>query len=749
MVSDMFRGIKQYKTLLVEVVCILILTISLVVGSYLRLQPVYNALRYGYGPTLYEMDPFLNYWIVSRLYENGLTYYTSLTSENPVTKIFWYPYGRDIPATELPALPYISLFTYYIAHAVNPSITLYEWLVYLPVVLYIISVVGIYLTVRELYGPLPAAIASLTASLMFIDRQVAGFTVKYVLGLAFIFPAIYFHVRAFKRDSTISALLCGIVLGISAISWAGFNLVLAAIFLQYVLTPLIRGSMDMRYFKLWIYEMLPLTLIILLTPSYYNGYEYLIRNAGLMIPLGTIVLVIALTIFYLPRLGIVRRNSKLYKPRFIYFSILAIFGSLGIIALTTGFVGIGGKGLAAMGLGSIAGVLTGTIAQYRGATSSEFIYLGGAPLIISLICIPYMMYKVLVRKDLNQLFMIFLLIISIISTSNVAYFFSYSNLVVALVSGCVVGELLTPKIFTKSKSGWFSKILAITLLAIYVSSVILQGLYVWVPSYKSVVPTIIESGVGLNLNIPSWINTLDWVKNNTDKDAVIVAWWDYGYWISVVGERASLADGSTLNFTQIHLLARALTSDEDTAVNTLLKYFNIPPNKLYIATYEFFIVDDTNRRVYPGPLVLSRPDGTPIFLGADGAKAISAMFRIAGVDIDKEIDLGGGDHVKIYRYTASRGTVYSFILPNWNSSKVSEALLYKLLVDTARSVWGPLGYEVYDLFTQSGTPTEIYTTEMKYFKPSYIAISRITSTIYLITTLYKLDENSLSNIKVG
>ncbi|MEM3905171.1 MAG: hypothetical protein QXP11_05925, partial [Sulfolobales archaeon] len=467
MVGDMSRDVKQYKTLLIEVACIFILVLSLAVGSYLRLQPVYNALKYGYGPTLYEMDPFLNYWIVSKLYENGLTYYMSLTSENPVTKIFWYPYGRDIPTTELPALPYISLLTYYIAHAVNPSLTIYEWLVYLPILLYIVSVVGIYLTVRELYGPLPAAIASLTASLMFIDRQVAGFTVKYVLGLAFIFPAIYLHVRAFRRGSTISALLCGVVLGVSAISWAGFNLVLAAIFLQYVLTPLIVGNMDMKYFKLWIYEISPLTLFILLTPSYYNGYEYLIRNAGLMIPLGTIVLVIALTIFYLPKLGVIRRNSKLYRPRLIYFIVLALFGSLGIVALTTGFVGIGGKGLAAMGLGSIAGVLTGTIAQYRSATPSEFIYLGGAPLVISLVCIPYMMYKVLVRKDLNQLFMMFLLIISVVATSNVAYFFSYSNLVVALVSGCVLGELLTPKIFIKSKTGWFSKILAITLLTIY------------------------------------------------------------------------------------------------------------------------------------------------------------------------------------------------------------------------------------------------------------------------------------------
>ncbi|MEM2157738.1 MAG: hypothetical protein QXO72_01825, partial [Sulfolobales archaeon] len=156
-------------------------------------------------------------------------------------------------------------------------------------------------------------------------------------------------------------------------------------------------------------------------------------------------------------------------------------------------------------------------------------------------------------------------------------------------------------------------------------------------------------------------------------------------------------------------------------------------------------VDDTNRRVYPGPLVLSRPDGTPIFLGADGAKGISAIYRIAGVDIDKEVSSGGGEHVKIYQYSTTRGYIYNYVLPNWNSKNVSEALLYKILIDSARNVWGTLGYEVYDIFTQTGEPVMINATEMKLFKPSYIAVSRITSNIYLITSLYKLSEDAIKS----
>jgi dolichyl-diphosphooligosaccharide--protein glycosyltransferase len=39
---------------------------------------------------------------------------------------------------------------------------------------------------------------------------------------------------------------------------------------------------------------------------------------------------------------------------------------------------------------------------------------------------------------------------------------------------------------------------------------------------------------------------MEWIKNNTPNDAVIASWWDYGYWISTLGERATISDNSTL-----------------------------------------------------------------------------------------------------------------------------------------------------------------------------------------------------------
>jgi dolichyl-diphosphooligosaccharide--protein glycosyltransferase len=53
---------------------------------------------------------------------------------------------------------------------------------------------------------------------------------------------------------------------------------------------------------------------------------------------------------------------------------------------------------------------------------------------------------------------------------------------------------------------------------------------------------------------------MEWIKNNTPKDAVIASWWDYGYWISTLGERATIADNSTLSTSVIENLAKMFLS---------------------------------------------------------------------------------------------------------------------------------------------------------------------------------------------
>ncbi|MFM8659577.1 MAG: peptidylprolyl isomerase, partial [Candidatus Nitrosotenuis sp.] len=84
----------------------------------------------------------------------------------------------------------------------------------------------------------------------------------------------------------------------------------------------------------------------------------------------------------------------------------------------------------------------------------------------------------------------------------------------------------------------------------------------WVNGAK-VPPTILNGGTNFNIATNDWLDAMVWLKENTPSDAVIASWWDYGYWISTLGERKSLADNSTLIDSRIQRIAQAFMSTPD------------------------------------------------------------------------------------------------------------------------------------------------------------------------------------------
>ena len=61
-----------------------------------------------------------------------------------------------------------------------------------------------------------------------------------------------------------------------------------------------------------------------------------------------------------------------------------------------------------------------------------------------------------------------------------------------------------------------------------------------------------------------WQKAMQWVRENTPEDAVFGHWWDYGYWVQTIGERATVLDGGNAISYWNHLMGRyALTSTDN------------------------------------------------------------------------------------------------------------------------------------------------------------------------------------------
>jgi len=88
------------------------------------------------------------------------------------------------------------------------------------------------------------------------------------------------------------------------------------------------------------------------------------------------------------------------------------------------------------------------------------------------------------------------------------------------------------------------------------------------------VPTTIACGslpVKPDETVTDWLYALAWMRNN-ESVKVVASWWDYGYWITVIGNKTTLSDNGTLNSTQIACVAKMFMSNETAAVKFLKDY---------------------------------------------------------------------------------------------------------------------------------------------------------------------------------
>ncbi|CAE7331455.1 STT3A [Symbiodinium pilosum] len=74
---------------------------------------------------------------------------------------------------------------------------------------------------------------------------------------------------------------------------------------------------------------------------------------------------------------------------------------------------------------------------------------------------------------------------------------------------------------------------------------------------------------GSNYIVDDYYKGYKWLEQNTAQDARVMAWWDYGYQITGIANRTSIADGNTWNHEHIATLGRTLTSEVKRAHNAI------------------------------------------------------------------------------------------------------------------------------------------------------------------------------------
>jgi asparagine N-glycosylation enzyme membrane subunit Stt3 len=84
-----------------------------------------------------------------------------------------------------------------------------------------------------------------------------------------------------------------------------------------------------------------------------------------------------------------------------------------------------------------------------------------------------------------------------------------------------------------------------------------------------------------------WYDALKWLGKETPEDSILIAWWDYGHFITAVARKRCVADGATTSFKTIQATALAFMSPEDRAIDI---YEDYEVEYIIVPEHDFWLV---------------------------------------------------------------------------------------------------------------------------------------------------------------
>jgi len=118
--------------------------------------------------------------------------------------------------------------------------------------------------------------------------------------------------------------------------------------------------------------------------------------------------------------------------------------------------------------------------------------------------------------------------------------------------GYLIVELTNKGIKDGKEKKYLFGFLAIIILVIGIFTFTMMYREIKGASY-SMIPTVYNQ---------QWQKAMNWTREETPKDAVFGHWWDYGYWVQSIGERATVLDGGNgITFWNYYMGRLVLTGD--------------------------------------------------------------------------------------------------------------------------------------------------------------------------------------------
>src|SRR6267378_6965167 len=539
------------------------LVLILIVASVTRLLP----LRW--GAYISEFDPYFNFDNMRQVAQNGWMSWYTYTNNNA-----WFPFGRSSLGSSYPGTSFTGVAIYLFLSAIGVNISLYDSAVYTPPLLGAFACLVTYYFARDLWGKSAGLFAALFLgfSSSLISRTSLGFFRNEAVGIPTMILAFLFFLRGIDDSRSLKAtIIYGVLSSLSltfmAFSWGSFRYAVQVLGLFTLALVLLRKYTPR------------LTLTYGITVGFFmlvgTGLPYLGRTfleesttLALLGIMGLLVLTESMSLL------------KTSRERWILMGAAALGGGLTILILVQSGIAtnLGAKFLATVNPFIRNNIpLVASVAENRPATWASFYLELGAMTLLGVFGF-FFAFQRLRSAD-----------VLIIVYGATAFYFAASLVrlslllapAISILAAITVVEFGKPAvdiirqsaIFPRRKTRFTPRVSReFSLGILLIVFIIVMPAFINAVDSAYTPVTIASASLPTRGAVPDWLQALAWMRDNLPSTAVVFAWWDYGYWITVNTAHHTLADNGTGNLTQIQNIATGFMLNETMSAHLMKRY---------------------------------------------------------------------------------------------------------------------------------------------------------------------------------
>jgi dolichyl-diphosphooligosaccharide--protein glycosyltransferase len=551
----------------------------LVVAVLARILP----LRWGFFLT--EFDPYFQYRIADYVTKNGYAAWFRWHDD-----MSWYPFGRTVYTTAFPALGFTAAALYSFLRLMGLNVTVLQVCIVFPVVWGVLTVAATYQLGKDVWSRTAGLFAALFLALngSHISRTSLGFFDDETIGVLTMVVVFLLYLRAISSQRTMKSTLaygvmCGLSLAYLSCGWGAFRYVMVLLYVFTALMVLLK-----RYNTRMLIAFVPTYGIQLAIASQlpYLGTKLLTEWSTLPV-FGVLALLVMSELW--------RRVSTTRMRLFTVAGIGGIVCAAFLILWYQGFAySLMGKLLAVIDPALRLNMpLVESVAEHRPATWASFFHESGILLFLSIFGFVFVAQR---ARD-SDIFLLLFGLSSVYFAGSLVRLTLILAPALSILAAVTMVELAKPAVDIIREAAIFPRRKVRFSARVgreFGAAILLVLILVIVPTFARITTqayspaTVVTSSFptspkeGEEQNYQDWLEALSWMKENLPRDAVVMSWWDYGYWITTYAEKRTLADNGTINSTQIAMIARAFILNETMSV-PILKEYNVSHIAVYAA----------------------------------------------------------------------------------------------------------------------------------------------------------------------